>query len=322
MQVWGKTQAGDTVHAIDIGAGDLRARILTLGAAINAVRLAGVDHDLTVGAATVAEYEGAKYHYGTIMAPVVNRISGAKAVINGLEHRFEQNFNQRHTLHSGSAGTHFKVWTVEAQADDSVTLSCTMPDSEGGFPGNQRLTARFSVTAPATLRLDMVMTTDAPCLANPANHSYWCLDGQGGFGGQRLRIDAWDYLPTDEAFIPTGEIAEAEGSALDFTHGREIAPGKPPLDNCFCLSDEDEPLRDVLWLTGRSGLQMTMATTAPGLQVYDARHADQTGLPAYVALAFEAQLWPDAPANRHFPSILLKPGQERRQTTTWRFDRA
>jgi aldose 1-epimerase len=46
------------------------------------------------------------------------------------------------------------VWEVVSVTDDSATLGLSLPDGLGGFPGNRRVEARFSLTGRATLRLD------------------------------------------------------------------------------------------------------------------------------------------------------------------------
>ena len=120
---------------------------------------------------------------------------------------------------------------------------------------------------------------------------------------------------------PTGEIAPVQGSAMDFRQPRTPTPGTPPLDHCFCLSRAQAPLRDVLVLQGSSGLQMTVATTEPGVQVYDGRAARRPGHGAYEAIAIETQGWSDAPSYPAFPPITLRPGTPSVQITEWRFAR-
>ena len=77
----------------------------------------------------------------------------------------------------------------------------------------------------------------------------------------------------------------------------------------------------MLWLTGRGGLTLTLATTEPGVQVYDGRDAIRPLRGRYEGLALEPQFWPDALSHPHFPSILLAPGQAWQQQTRWRFSR-
>jgi len=318
---FGTTAAGQDVDLVTLRAGELTARLISFGAALQDLRLAGVDHGLTLGADDVASYEGPMRYHGKIVGPVANRTSGAQAPIAGRMHRFEANQAGRHTLHSGAAGLHARIWEIREAGPAHVVFATALPEGEGGFPGNREVTARFDVAPPATLRLTLRATTDAPTLMNLANHSYWNLDGTDRWDGHALRIAADRVLPTTAEYIPTGALADVAGGPLDFRRAQTITVGAPPLDNNFCLSMEDEALREVLWLTGQSGVSMTMATTAPGLQVYDGRDGRRPGRGPYEGLAIEAQRWPDAPANPAFPGIELQPDETFSQVTEWRFAR-
>lgn len=317
----GTTAAGLPVHQIRIGAGDLTAEILTWGAILRAVRLAGIGHSLTLGEGSVADYMGGMRHHGSIIGPVGNRIGGARAAIDGMTYELERNYNGRHTLHSGKDATHLRVWEVDEVTATAATLSTELPDGQCGLPGNRRITARYEIAAPASLTLTLTATTDATTLMNPVNHSYWNLDGTPVWDGHQLRIAAEHWLPGDEDFRPTGEIAAVDGSPMDFRQAREIGHEHDLFDNNFCLSDARTDLRDVLWLRGKSGVGMTLATTEPGVQVYDGRQAQRPGHGPHEGLAIEPQFWPDATSNRRFPSILLKAGQTYRQVSQWRFER-
>jgi aldose 1-epimerase len=321
MTPFGTTADGRTVHALRLSAGDVTATILTLGAALQDLRLAGAHYPLTLGSDRVADYQGQMRHHGTLIGPVVNRLSGAQAPINGQVHRFQANQDNRHTLHCGAAGTHLHLWDVADHGPTHATLTIALPDGMGGFPGNRRLTARFQVTAPATLRMTVTATTDAATLINVANHSYWNLDGSEVWDGHTLQVHADRYLPTTPDFTPTGEIRAVAGTPMDFRTPRAITPGNPPFDTNYCLADARGPLRDALTLTGRSGVSMTVATTEPGIQIYDGRNAIRPGRTPHEGLAIEAQFWPDAPNQAGFPPIDLHPGQPWEQVTEWRFGR-
>ena len=321
IEAFGTTAAGRVVQKITLRAGDLTASVLTWGAVLQSVRLAGVSYDLTQGSDRLADYEGDMRYHGALIAPVVNRLTPATAPIDGVLHGFEANFNGRHTLHSGAAGTHLKVWDLVSATETEAILALDLPDGEGGFPGNRRVEARFSVHAPATLRMAVTVTTDKATIWNAANHSYWNMDGTEGWAGHRLQIAADHYLPTDDDFIPTGQIMSVAGGSHDFRAGKVIAPGQPDLDNSYCLGQGRTDLRDVLWLTGRSGLRLTVATTEAGVQVYDGRHAVRPGHSAFEGVAIEAQGWPDAPNHPGFPPIDLAAGATCVQITEWRLGR-
>lgn len=317
---FGVTSTGQVVQCITIGGAGLTVSVLTWGAVVQGVWLDGVAHGLTLGSDRLADYEGAMRHHGSLIGPVVNRFTDAQARIGGRDLRFEANQDGRHCLHSGRAGTHLKVWRLAEVTEDMLRLELVLPDGEGGFPGNRRVAATWRVEG-TSLHLQMQVTTDAVTPVNFANHSYWNLDGSESWAGHRLWIDAARYLPTTPDFTPTGEIAPVERGGMDFRVPRVVAPGAPAFDTCFCLGDGPGPLREVLRLTGQSGVTMAVSTTAPGVQVYDARQASRPGRAPYEGLAIEAQHWPDAPNHAGFPSIALEPGQDYRQHTVWRFSR-
>ena len=317
---FGTTAEGQLVHKITLASGDLTASILTRGATLQSVRLAGVDHDLALGSDTLADYEGKMLNFGCLVAPVVNRLTDARAPIGGKSYQFEPNQSGRHTLHFGATSTRQKVWQIAEASDSAVTLALTLPAGEGNMPGNRPVRATFAVTGRG-LQMDVTATTDALTLFNVANHGYWTMDGADTWAGHQMRIAADRYLPVTADFCPTGDIAPVAGTIFDLRQMREIIPGTDSYDHNFCLSDTPQPLRDVLWLRGKSGVTMTIATTETGVQVYDGRNAARPGRGLYEGLAIEPQSWPDGPNHAGFPSIELAPGQTYHHTTRWSFAR-
>jgi aldose 1-epimerase len=319
IKPFGTLQTGHDVDRITLVGHGLQVAILTLGAALQSVRLNGVAHDLTLGSDGLADYEGALRFHGTIVGPVANRLAGAQVSIDGQTHVLAANEPSGNLLHSGAAGTHAQVWQVATISETAVTLTLSLQDD--GFPGRRDLRVSYAIAAPGTLQMTITGTTTAPTVLNLAQHSYWNLDGTPTWAGHRLQIAADAYLPTDEANIPTGEIRPVAGTPLDFRTARQIVPDHPFIDHNFCLSHAPAPLRDVVWLTGQSGLRLTFATTEPGVQVFNGPQGIRPGAGAYGGIAIEAQGWPDAPHQPGFPSIALAQGQTYHQITQWRFDR-
>ena len=97
---FGRTAKGQRVDQITLRAGKLQVAVLTWGAVLQSVRLDGVPYDLTLGSQDLADYEGALRYHGSIIAPVVNRISNAAAPLDGKMLQFDVNFNGTHVLHS------------------------------------------------------------------------------------------------------------------------------------------------------------------------------------------------------------------------------
>lgn len=322
MQItdFGQTTAGASVQCIHIAAGDLQAEILTLGATLRHIGLKGIPYSLTLGSEILADYEGKMLYFGTLVGPVANRIAGAQTTLNGQTLLFDANENGN-LLHGGAIGLHHKIWTIAESTPDSVTLTLALPDGEYGLPGNRNIRATFRILPPATLRLSITATTDRPSLLNIANHSYWNLDGTDHWLGHSLQIAADHTLPVDATLIPTGEIAAVSETPFDFRARRTLTPGHPALDTNFCLSPEKTTLRDVAFLTGASGVSMRLATTEPGLQIYDAQRTARPGKTPYEGIAIEAQGWPDASNHPNFPSVQITRDAPYAQTTEWHFTR-
>ena len=319
LQQFGITTAGLPVDRIMLTTPDMTASLLTYGCALQSLRLAGVAHDLTLGSDSVADYEGPMRYHGTLVGPVANRLTKAQATIDGHLVQFPANEATGNLLHGGAGGIQTRIWTVADVTTTSVTLTLDLPHGDGGFPGNRHISATFTLTG-TTLRMDITATTDAPTLMNIANHSYWNLNGTPTWAGHRLQIAADSFLPVTPDTLPSGHIQPVKDTPLDFRQPHQITPGAPAMDTNFCLSDSPAALRDVLWLCGHS-LSMTLATTEPGVQVYDGLQGIRPGHAPYEGLAIEAQSWPDAPNHMGFPSIALAPGHTYHQTTTWRFGR-
>ncbi len=319
MTSFGTTADGREVDKITLSNGDLTVSILTWGAVVQDVRLAGIGRSLTLGSDRLSDYEGDMRYHGSLIGPIANRISTARVLIDGMMYELERNQDGRIHLHSGADSTLLQVWEVVETSDIAVTLECKLIDGQCGLPGNRVIRATYAITGDLTLSLKINGTTDAATLMNFANHSYWNFDGTGDWSGHRLQILADEYLPTTQDDYPTGDVADVEGDPLDFRAARVIAPKNPPLDNNFCLSAEPQPLRQVLTLTGASGVGMNVATDQTGIQVYDGRDAIRPGKSNYEGLAVEAQGWPDAPTHRGFPSIKVTPDAPYRQHTEWTF---
>ncbi|WP_240722799.1 galactose mutarotase [Poseidonocella sp. HB161398] len=325
---FGRRPDGQEVQQVVLSDGTLSVALLTQGAILQDLRLHGVPYGLAVGTDTLEPYLGPMRSCGALIGPVINRISDGRAEIDGEAFEFERNQDGRHTRHSGAAGTQNKLWRIGELEDSAVTLELELPDGEGGFPGNRAVAARFSLTAPGTLEMRVAATTDRATIINFANHAYWNLDGTETYEGHRLQVAADRLCVSGPGSLVTGEVAPVEGSFHDYRAGKVLMPGQDPqIDLNLCVADRRRALTDVLTLTGRSGVEMTVATTEPGVQVYDGANFANGGAPGHdgrangacCGLAIEPQGWPDACSHPGFPSILLEAGRSVEQVTVWRF---
>lgn len=305
----------------------LVARILPMGATLQELRLEGHAPPLQLGLADPGHYPAQADYMGATVGRCANRISGARFELDGWTYRLEPNEGDA-VLHGGPRGTAHRIWDVARSAPDAATLTLRLGDGETGFPGTMDVVATISLGPGACLRIDYAATTDAPTPCNLAHHTYWCLDDTGGLDAHVLTVAADRYTPVDGDVIPTG-VAPVDGTRFDFRDGRAVL-GPGGLDHNLCLSDARTALREVAALhSSASGVTMRMATTEPGLQVYDGAKLD-VAVPGLggrrygpnSGVALEAQAWPDAPSRPGFPSVILRPGETYRQTTTFTFSSA
>lgn len=316
------------VQFVTLSNTQLKVTILTLGASIQSVYLNGYEHSLVLGASKLTDYLGSAKYFGAVVGRVANRINKGHAVIDGNVYQLPPTLPEAHHLHGGPAGTGSKNWSIIEQTDDMVQLQTKLADGEMGYPGNMVVDVFYRLLD-STLEMEIKATTDKLTICNFAGHSYLNLDGTGSILDHQLSVKADHYLPVDASLIPTGEVTPTAGSAFDFHQLRTIGrEDYPELDTNFCLSLINRPVQTVATLKAPiTGLTLNYQTTEPGIQVYDGRHihldADSNinkgELNAYAGLALEAQHWPDAINQSHFPPILLAPEDTYQQITRYEF---
>ncbi|QPC88050.1 galactose-1-epimerase [Mesorhizobium sp. NBSH29] len=333
---FGTMADGGEVQIFPLEAGGLSARIMTYGAAVQDLRLAGHDAPLVLGFDAFEAYPMHSPFFGAIAGRYANRIANGRFALSGVDHQVDTNENGRHHLHGGSCGFSAKAWQAAAHGRDFVSLTHHSPDGDMGFAGALDVTCTYRLKIPGTLSVELTATTDQPTLCNLAHHSYFNLDdgGSGDVRDHRISIAAHAYLPIDDDMIPTGVVLPVDGTTFDFRTARPIrmadACGAQVLyDHNFCIADARGPLRPMARLEGaRSGVTMDVLSTEPGLQFY-AGHGTARTVPglggrsygAYAGLCLEPQFWPDSPNRPYFPQAILWPGAIYRQTTEYRFSK-
>ncbi|MEW9547883.1 aldose epimerase family protein [Nonomuraea sp. NPDC050783] len=310
--IFGTLPSGEQVELVELSAGRLRAEVLTLGAVVRSLEVSG--RNVVLGLDTLEDYLTRSRYFGAVVGRYGNRIAGGRFTLDGVEYTLPVN-NGPNSLHGGTEGFDSKVWTITDRSAASVTLELVSPDGDQGYPGTLTVTVTYTLEDDG-LRIDYASESDKPTVVNLTNHSYFNLKGQG-VGDVRdhvVRLAAEHYLPVDDGKIPTGELAPVKGTPFDFTEPHALGERiDGAYDHCFVL---DGPMS-----VTAGGLTMEVTTTEPGVQFYSGSMLDGEATPfgPFAGLCLETQHFPDSPNQPHFPSTVLRPGERRTSTTTYRF---
>ncbi len=341
---FGTTADGQAVekYALTNAAG-MSMEVITYGGIITSLTApdgAGNYENVVLGYDSVAQYERNNPYFGAIIGRYGNRIAGGKFSLEGETYTLETNDGPNH-LHGGARGFDKVVWTAEilpSETDPALRLSYVSPDGAGGYPGQLTTTVTYTLTEDNSLDIAYAATTDQPTIVNLTQHTYFNLSGDAADStilDHVLMLDADRYLPVDNTFIPTGELAPVEGTPFDFTEpkaiGRDIGTADEQLkrgqgyDHCWVL---DEPGTGVVATLHHpaSGRFMEIRTEEPAIQFYSGNFLDGTlpvpGGGTYAlrsGLCLETQHYPDSPNQPEFPSVVLLPGDRYETSTSYHF---
>ena len=280
-------------------------------------------------------------YFGAIIGRHGNRIEDSMFEINGIEYHLYANDGKNH-LHGGLKGFDKVLWQaeiIEFDQDESLQLTYRSLDGEENYPGNLDVKIVYSLTNDNSLRIHYFAVSDKDTVVNLTNHSYFNLSGHcaGDILKHKLMINSNRFTVINDEGIPTGEIRDVKDTPMDFTtlttiepgllSGYEqIASGKGYDHNWVLNVSGKKPEKAAEVYDEVSGRLMEVYTTKPGIQFYSGNFLDgsETGKDNTVyskwsGLCLETQYFPNALKHKHFPSPILKAGQQYNQTTIYKF---
>lgn len=126
----------------------------------------------------------------------------------------------------------------------------------------------------------------------------------------QLTLECDQYLPVDEAAIPTGELSPVAETPMDFTTahtiGERIDQVEGGYDHCWVVNGEQGTLRPAATVVDpETGRVMTVSTDQPGIQFYTGNFLNgeesNGGFNKNEGFCLETQLFPDSPNQPDFP---------------------
>ena len=304
--------------------------IINYGGAVTALKTpdrAGVFGDIVLGYETLDDYVRYPRYFGALIGRHANRIADGRFILNGVQYQLGRNNGANH-LHGGFNGFDKRVWSA-AEDGNVLRLSYLSKDGEESYPGNLEAFGDYRLLD-NELSIEYRAATDKETIVNLTNHSYFNLKGAGTILDHELTLNADSFTPVSSDLIPTGEIKSVTATPMDFRAGKkigselELAGG---YDHNFVLNDWAGSLKTAARLyEATTGRVLEILTTEPGIQFYSGNFLDGSlvgkkgvAYEKYAGLCLEPQHFPDAPNHPNFPSTVLRPGEEYRHTTIFRF---
>ena len=253
---------------------------------------------------------------GQVVAPNANRIKEGKFTLNGVEYQAELN-NGPNNLHSGSANTGFKLWSVVEKTENSILLETNHIHNDGGFPGNMKFRVKYTLTG-STLNLNYEVETDQASLCNITNHAYFNLDGKSStILNHEVKTPCEYYLDVDDTLIPRAKIA-VENTDFDFRNKTRLGDRREGKYDHFFVFVKEKYLE-----LYTQDLMMRVKTDQEGLQIYSGvvTKFDYPTLPGVSefsqAVALETSGYPNAINNDTYPSVVLNKGDVYKTFTSY-----
>lgn len=284
--------------------------------------------DVVLGFDNIDDYINTPSDFGASIGRYANRIGHCQFVLDGDTIALPEN-NFGHCLHGGPSGWQYQVYTVENTTDNSITLSLNSPDGDNNFPGNVNATVTYTLTDDNAIDIAYSATTDKATVVNMTNHSYFNLNGDPTkcICNDSLWVYSSSFTPIDSTYITTGAIAATAGTPFDFSAikriGQDIKADDEQItngngyDHNWILDNNGNIETPVAIVKcPATGIQLTVYTDEPGIQVYSGNFLDGTVQGKHgitynqrTGICLETQKYPDTPNKPEWPSAVLRPGE-------------
>ncbi len=320
-------------------ANGMRVAIMERGATITGVWVPdrnGHTTRVVMGVDSLQEYLKGFGASAVVIGRYANRISHGRFTIDGVDYQLITN-NGAHFLHGGKKSFAAALWQGEIDTRQpntaTVLLRYMSKDGDDGFPGTVHVTVAYTLTNDNELRIDYQAQSDKPTPINLTNHAYFNLAGQGEILDTLVYINADKVTKVDNHLIPTGAFEPVTETPLDFTTPHKIGARLARLEAPFSGYDHNYVLNPVsgtnsvaAWACNMAnGCAVAVYTDQPGMQFYIGKRkltgsdTSKASGDSFNTFCFETQHFPDSPNHPHFPSTILRPGEQFQSFTTYRF---
>jgi len=296
--------------------------------------------DVIRGFDDVSGYENTVTYMGATIGRHAGQIKNAAFELNGKTYNLAVN-ERDYNLHGGSEGFNSRLFAMESFTERELVLSYLSKDGESGFPGNLKVLVAYSLSDDNALGINFNGCCDQDTILSMTNHAYFNLNGPESASAMdhMLMIYAENYTEADYQGLPTGRIIPVSGTPYDFREfhviGDRINEPHPELifckgyDHNWIISPECDrsAMRICCELKSPGSLiHMQVFSNQPGLQMYSGNYMDGADIgkcgvvyTARSSICLEPQVCPNGLHIPHFPSPVLKKGEEYIYRSMYRF---
>lgn len=331
----------DKISKIEIEGKNISIELLNLGATLKRILMndrEGKKENIVLTYLNDEDYIKNPSNFGASIGRVAGRIGNSKFKLGEKEYFLPKN-NNGNCLHGGIEGFSKKNWKYELEENKdfcSVSFNYESKDLEEGFPGNLRVSIKYTLTKEDLLTIEYKGISDKDTLVNLTNHSYFNLAGNNKKSvlSHKLFIDSDNICELDEFLIPTGNFIKVNGTPFDFRISKEI--GKDIyLDNkqLKIASGYDHPWIlnkkkkwDVEIKEEESGRIMKISTNQKGVVCYSMNFPDEFLLDMgrkadkHDGICFETQGLPIGYNDCFIEEITLRASEEYNHKTIFKFE--
>ena len=333
-KLFGTLPDGKGVDSYTLSNGNgMEATFINYGATITSLKVIAADGtvtDVVLGFSDIDDYIDAfnlpsAPYFGSVIGRYAGRINNGTFSIDEKQYQLNKNHGP-HTLHGGNSGfgrSFWKMKQLQGGLNPSIKFSYTSRDGEENFPGELKITVTYTITENNELLVDYKAETTKDTVLNLTQHSYFNLDGHSqSVSGQKLFVNSAKVLEVNENNIPTGDFLEVKGTDKDFNE-----TGNAPLsiDTSFVLEEGTKPAASLY--SEVTGLKMTVYTNQPSVHIYVGGNCfgsiqGKEGVSYHTTsgICFETQNYPDAPNHAHFPTSVLRAGEQYNHKTRFIFE--
>tara|TARA_B100001564_G_scaffold308520_1_gene279048 strand:+ start:177 stop:1187 length:1011 start_codon:yes stop_codon:yes gene_type:complete len=293
--------------------------------------------DIVLGYENDINYKTNPLYLGSIAGRYANRIANGRFNLNKIKINLAKNDNGNH-LHGGHIGFSSKPWDIIEHKPNKLIFSLESCDQDENYPGTLKTTVIYTINDSNELKVGFHALSDMDTIINLTQHSYFNLNGNigGDILDHKIKINSNQITEVDSHLIPTGKFLDVKDTPLDlrnFTRiGKMINQDFQQMnfakgyDHNFVLdSNNFKEIKKVAELIGdKTKIKMCVMTDLPGLQFYTGNFLDGSYKGKYgfklernSGLCLEPQYFPDSPNHLHFPSTILKKGENYKHNITY-----